>query len=369
MAEYKILTINPGSTSTKIAYFKGEEAVFTENVAHDSSELAQFDRLSQQLDYRKTLIEKCLADSSLTLNDLDAVVGRGGGLMPLAGGVYEVNDQLYRDAKNGANGVEHPANLGPQLARYFARKASCSTFVVNPPDTDEYQDLARMTGVKGVYRTCHLHALNLKETALHHARKQKEIYQKVNYIVCHIGGGISISAHRRGQMIDGTDIVGGEGPMAPTRAGSLPLTGVVELLNDGVSASDLRKLCTKNGGFVSLLGSADAKAIFAAAQKGAEAEQLAWDSMIYQIAKTIGQMAAVLKGDIQAILLSGGLVNNADLVSQITDYCHWIAPVYAYPGEFEMQAMANGASRVLSGQEEVKTYTGRPVWTKEAFPF
>ena len=366
MTEYSILAINPGSTSTKIACFKGSQMILEKNISHDSQELAAFEHVSQQLDYRKSLIEKTLAAENIALTGFDAVVGRGGGLLPLAGGVYLIDDKLYQDAEAGANGVEHPANLGPQLAKYFAQEAACPAYVVNPPDTDEYQDLARMTGIKGLYRTSHLHALNLKETALQHAKKQGENYQDLNYIVCHIGGGISVSAHQKGKMIDGIDIVGGEGPMAPTRSGSLSLASVIELLEKGAQISDLKKLCTKTGGLVSLPGTSDAKAVFEAGQASNSQAKLVWDSMIYQIAKTIGQMAAVLKGDIQAILLGGGMVYNDNLVAQLRNYCGWIAPIYTYPGEFEMMAMANGALRVLTGKEEVKRYTGQPVWDKQS---
>lgn len=367
MGDYQILTINPGSTSTKIAYFKGQDCILSENVSHDADDLAKFQHISQQLDYRRKLIEDFLVNAGLSLDKLDAVVGRGGGLLSVEGGVYTINQTLLDHAKNCANGVEHPACLGPQLADYFSQKANCPAYVVNPPDTDEYQDLARITGVQGQYRTCHLHALNLKETALHHAELQHQNYDEVNYIVCHIGGGISVSAHQKGKMIDGIDIVGGEGPFAPTRSGSLPLASVITLLQNGATVTDLKKLATKTGGLVSLLGTADAKLVSEKAASGHLSSQYAWDAMIYQIAKTIGQMAAVLKGQVDAILLGGGMVFNDNLVQQLRDYCDWIAPVYAYPGEFEMEAMANGAIRVLSGQEILKNYSGIPIWNSADF--
>ena len=365
MENYRILTINPGSTSTKIAYFLGEECRFDKNISHEATELAKFEHNNQQLDYRKSLIEDCLKKEGITFSELQAVVGRGGGLLPLEGGVYTVDKKLLHDARTCANGVEHPANLGAQLADLFAKEANCPAFVVNPPDTDEYQPLARLTGVKGVYRASHLHALNLKETALQHAKRQGKNYEEVNYIVCHIGGGISVSAHRKGKMIDGIDIAGGEGPMAPTRSGSLSLVNIIQLLENGASIADLKKLSTRTGGLVSLIGTSDAKTVSDAAQAGDKKAQYVWDTMIYQIAKTIGEMACVLKGDVTAILLGGGMVHNENLVNQLREYCDWIAPIFAYPGEFEMEAMANGAIRVLTGIEKVKHYTGESSWNPE----
>lgn len=369
MEDYRILTINPGSTSTKIAYFQGEECRFEKNISHEANELAKFEHTHQQLDYRKSLIEDCLDEAGISILDLQAIVGRGGGLLPLEGGVYTVDEKLLHDARTCANGVEHPANLGAQLADLFAHQAHCPAFVVNPPDTDEYQLPARLTGVKSIYRASHLHALNLKETALQHAKKRGEIYEEVNYIVCHIGGGISVSAHRKGKMIDGIDIAGGEGPMAPTRSGSLSLANIIQLLENGASIADLKKFSTRTGGLVSLLGTSDAKSVSDAAQAGDKKAKYAWDTMIYQIAKTIGEMACVLKGDVTAILLGGGMVHNENLVSQLQDYCKWIAPIYPYPGEFEMEAMANGAVRVLNGEEVVKYYTGKPVWNEDELSF
>ncbi|MDQ0222349.1 butyrate kinase [Streptococcus moroccensis] len=368
MNEYRVLTINPGSTSTKIAYFVGKECLLSENVAHQSDELATFSHISEQFSYRKKVIEDFLQQQAINATMFDAVVGRGGGLLAVEGGVYKIDDCLLTDAKNCANGVEHPACLGPQLAAYFAEQSSCSAYVVNPPDTDEYQDLARLTGIKGHYRTSHLHALNLKETALHHAQLMGEAYRNKNYIVCHIGGGISVSAHRKGRMVDGIDIVGGEGPFAPTRSGSLGLSTVIELIQEGCTSEDLKKFCTQTGGLVSLLGTSDAREISEQANQGDEPSKLVWDTMLYQISKTIGQMATVLKGNVSAILLSGGMVYNENLVLQIKDYCEWIAPIVAYPGEFEMEAMANGALRVLSCKEELKYYKGVPIWQPSDFP-
>lgn len=359
---WRVLVINPGSTSTKVGLFDGERAVFTVNVAHEASELAKFAGVSDQLPYRVGLIEQALAENGVELASIDAFVGRGGGLLPLPGGTYEVDDVLLDHAMRGANGVQHPAQLGPQIARAFAGRVGKPAFVVNPPDTDELCDEARMTGARGVYRHVHLHALNLKETAIRHAASMGRAYEECRFVVCHIGGGISVSAHDRGRMVDGADIVGGEGPMAPTRCGALPVAEVLDYLDAGHSTAEVRRMCMKTGGFVDLLGTSDALEVSRRAEAGDEACRRAWDAMVYQICKEIGAMAAALGGNVDGILLGGGMVHNKGLVRAIEERCGWIAPVFAYPGEFELEAMAAGARRVLDGDEEPLRYTGKSVF-------
>ena len=367
MSDYKILTINPGSTSTKIAIYEGTKKLFSENVSHDASELAKYAGISDQMPYREQTIRALLEKNGVGLEGVAAVVGRGGGLLAMEGGVYGMNDVLLDHAVRGANGVQHPAQLGPQLAKKFADEIGCPAFVVNPPDTDELQPVARMTGIKGVYRNVHLHALNLKETAIQHANSLGRKYEDCNFVVCHIGGGISISAHRKGKMIDGNDIVGGDGPMAPTRCGAVPAAELINYCFSGVDKKTAKALCTKTGGFVSLLGTSDAIEVSERAAKGEKVPYLAWNAMIYQIIKEIGAMAAALHGKVDGILLGGGMVHNKELVAKITEACSFIAPVTAYPGEFEMEAMAAGAIRVLTGGEQVKTYTGKLCWDRADF--
>lgn len=363
---YKIFAINPGSTSTKIALIEDDQVLFSKNVSHDAAKLAEFDGISAQMPYRKETIINLLKENNVSLEGISACVGRGGGLLAMEGGTYKIDETLLDHASRGANGVAHPAQLGPQLANEFAKEYNCPAFVVNPPDVDELQDLARLTGIKGVNRVIHLHALNLKETAIRHADSQGKKYEEQNYVVCHIGGGISVSAHRQGRMVDGFDIVGGEGPMAPTRSGSISVADLLRYAK-GKDLKDVKSVCTRSGGLVSHLGTSDALEVSNRAQAGDPYAKMVWDTMIYQINKCIGSMAAVLHGKVDGILLGGGMVYNKDLVAQIKEACEWIAPIYAYPGEFEMEAMASGAIRVLSGVEEVKTYTGVPVWTGFSF--
>ncbi|SCY37549.1 butyrate kinase [Pseudobutyrivibrio sp. AR14] len=360
---YRILTINPGSTSTKVGFFNGEKLEFSVNVSHDAEKLAEFASVSDQLPYRKEVILSELEKAGIDLATVDAYVGRGGGLLAVEGGTYEVGQVLLDHAKRGANGIQHPAQLGSQLANEFAKKYGKPAFVVNPPDTDEFIIEARMTGIKGVYRQSHLHALNLKETAIRHSQLNGVKYEDANYIVCHIGGGVSISAHRKGKMIDGNDIVTGDGPMAPTRCGSVPAAQIIRYAYDHPDKKETLSLTTKTGGFVSHLGTSDALDVFNRAEAGDKEAKLIWDTMTYQIIRYIGAMATVLHGQVNGILLGGGMVHNKKLVADITEACSWIAPVSAYPGEFELEAMAAGAIRVLDGVEAAKEYTGVPCWT------
>lgn len=354
---YKIFAINPGSTSTKIALIEDENVLFSKNVSHDADKLAEFNGISAQLPYRKETILNLVKENGVSLEDVDAFVGRGGGLMAMEGGTYGINDILLDHATRGANGVQHPAQLGPQIANEFSKQFGKPAFVVNPPDVDEMQDVARMTGIKGVYRTMHLHSLNLKETAIRHAASMGKKYEECSFVVCHIGGGISVSAHQNGRMIDGFDIVSGEGPMAPTRCGSVSVANLLEFAK-GKDPRELRALCTRIGGFVSHCGISDAIELTDRAANGDKYAEMVWNSMIYQINKCIGAMASALHGKVDGVLLGGGMVHSKDLVAQIKEANEWIAPVTAYPGEFEMEAMAAGAIRVLSGVEEAKTYTG-----------
>lgn len=363
---FRILAINPGSTSTKIGLYEGTRDVFTETIAHDADKLGTFRTISDQLPYRRDTIREVLERHGVDLSTVDAFVGRGGGLLPVEGGTYRVTDLLLEHARRGANGVQHPAQLGSQLAAEFAQPYGKPAFVVNPPDTDELCEPARITGIAGVHRHVHLHALNLKETAIRHAEHLGRRYEDCDFVVCHLGGGISVSAHRHGRMIDGNDIVGGEGPIAPTRCGSVPVVEILDYLSANHSLRDVKQLCMKTGGFVDLLGTSDALEVQKRANEGDAAADRAWRAMTYRIGVWIGAMACALCGHVDGILLGGGLAHSTTLVHDLTEQCGWIAPVTAYPGEFELEAMAHGALRVLTDQETAKTYTGVPVF--QGFP-
>jgi len=354
---YKIFTINPGSTSTKIALFENENKVFGVTLEHEASELAKFEKLSEQLPYRREKILQALKEQDLTLENTDAFVGRGGGLAPLISGTYTVNETLLKHARECFAGV-HPATLGAQLAASFAEEFGGSQYVVNPPDVDEFCDLARITGIKGVYRESRIHALNQKEMAIRYAEGIGRKYEDLNLIVAHIGGGISVTAHRKGRMIDSNDILNGDGPFAPTRCGSIPVSALLKM-----DPAEVKPKITKTGGLVDHLGTSDTREVKHRIEAGDKYAKLIYDAMIYQIAKQIGAMATVLRGEIDAIIFTGGISNDSYLTDELKGYVGFLAPVAVMPGEFEMEALAAGALRVLRGEEEPKEYTGIPVWT------
>jgi len=353
--KYKILTINPGSTSTKIALFENDLEIFSVNVSHDAGRLKEFREISDQLPYRQETLLSELAQKSVSLKGIDAFVGRGGGLVGLEGGTYAINETLLRHSRVGFT-VKHPAILGSQLAHDFASTYGGKAFVVNPPDVDEFQLIARVSGLHDVFRESRGHPLNQKEVGMRYAVEAAKRYEDLNLIISHIGGGVTVTAHRKGRMIDSTDVINGDGPMAPTRAGAIPAVAIIKMCYSGkYTEKEMYDRITKNGGLVDHLGTADVREIQERIKKGDAYAKLIFDAMTYQIGKNIGAYATVLKGQVDAILLTGGIAHDADLVENI-------APVKVYAGEFEMEAMAAGALRVLTGQEQPKTYSGVPVW-------
>lgn len=362
MATYRIFTINPGSTSTKIALFENDVELFGVDVTHDASRLKEFKEISHQFPYRKETILNELERNNIQLANIDAFVGRGGGLVALEGGTYEINEPLLEHARIGFT-VKHPAILGSQLAYDFSQTFGGRAFVVNPPDVDEFELVARVTGLAEVARESRIHALNQKEIGIRYAAKVGRRYEDLNLVISHIGGGVSVTAHKKGRMIDSNDIVNGDGPMAPTRAGSLPAAAIIKMCFSGkYSEKELYGMITKNGGLVDHLGTADVREVLDRIKNGDDKAKIVYDAMCYQIGKFIGAYAAVLYGEVDAIILTGGIANDAYLVDQIEKMVGFIAPVVVMPGEFEMEAMAAGAIRVLSGQELALSYTGIPVW-------
>lgn len=362
MKPYKVFAINPGSTSTKIAMFEGDKEVFSKNVSHDAEKLKEFKEISDQFDYRKETILKELAEAGQTLEGVDAFSARGGGLVNIEGGVYKVGEKLLEHARVGYT-VKHPATLGAQLADAFAKEYGGVAFVVNPPDVDEFTDVARVTGLKGVYRESRIHALNQKEIGIRYAAKLGKKYEDLNLIICHIGGGISVTAHNHGKMVDSNDIANGDGPMAPTRCGQLPVKDVVNMCYSGkYTEKEMREKITKTGGLVDHLGTSDAREVTEMIKNGNQYAKLIYDAMIYEIGKTAGSMAAVLCGEVDGIIFTGGISHDKYVVEKLTRMLSFIAPITVMAGEFEMEALAAGAIRVLSGKEEAKTYTGIPVW-------
>ena len=365
MKAYRIFVINPGSTSTKLSMFENDTCLFTEDTFHDSSVLLTFPTINDQLDYRMEVIRRFIAEHGIDLRGVDAIVGRGGGCCAIPGGVYRIDEALIRDTREARGGLYHASMLGVQMAKALHDEYCGLMLMMDPPVVDELCDLARMTGVRGVYRTAISHALNLKETARRHARSLGMRYEDCRLIVCHIDGGISVTAHDRGRMIDGNNAGGGEGPFTPTRMGSMAVTDVIGALRDKTPAQ-LKALCSQAGGLTSHFGTSNSDTVHAMVERGEPRAVRVWQAMLYQVCKEIGSMAAVLEGRVDGIVLTGGLLRFDDVLETICRRCGFIAPVTAYPGEFEQEAMAAGAMRVLRGEEEALTYPGKPVW--DGFP-
>ena len=360
--KYKVFVVNPGSTSTKIALFVGEEKVFSQTVDFDAQLLRQFQQISDQMPLRYEGIIKAIEENHLDMTGLDAISCMCGGTATVEGGVYRINDLLYEHARIGFS-AKHPNTLGPLIARRLQERYGGELFTVNPPDVDELNDYERICGFHEFTRVSKDHPLNQKENALRFARAIHKRYEDINIIVCHLGGGVTIAAHEHGRIVSLNNCIEGDGPMAPTRAGALPAMDLVRLCFSGkYTQEELYRRITKDGGLVDHLGTSDVREIVRRIQAGDRYAKLVYDAFIYQIGKAVGGCAAVLKGQVDGIVLTGGIAYDEYLVSGLREYISWIAPVAVQAGEFEMEALAAGAIRVMSGEEEPKEYTGEPVW-------
>jgi len=359
--KYRILVINPGSTSTKVSLFEDETPVFERNLFHDASELLKFSHVNDQMPFRRGVILDMLQSEGVDPASIDAFVGRCGGTHSQPSGVIRIDRNLFDDAVKGVDGSEHPAKLGVMLAWKFAEEFGRSAFTLDATTVDEFNDCARLTGVKGVYRFSHTHCLNQKAVARFHAAKTGRRYEESNFIVAHIDGGITVAAHERGRMVDSNMGADGEGAFTPTRIGSLPVLTVLDYIKTH-PAEELRRRCTRSGGFVDFFGTSNSDTIHALVEKGDRKATLVWDAMIYQVCKMIGAMAVVLCGKVDGIILTGGLVRFGDIVEGVKKRCGFIAPVSAYPGEMEQEALALSALKVLRGEVVPLTYSGRDVW-------
>ena len=352
----KILAINPGSTSTKIAVFDDESSVLEKTIRHSSEELKDFKNIIEQYDFRVKVIENVLKENGFKLEDFDAFVGRGGLLHPIESGTYRVNEAMLEDLKECKYG-EHASNLGAIIAYNLATKVNKPAYIVDPVVVDEMEPLARYSGLKGIERKSIWHALNQKAVARRAAKDLHKKYDEVNLIVVHLGGGISVAAHKKGRTVDVNNALNGDGPFAPERAGGLPTISLVDLCMSGkYTYEEMKKLLAGKGGLVSHLGTNNAIEVEERIEKGDEYAKLVYEAMAYQVAKTVGEMAAVLKGEVDAIILTGGLAHSKMLTEWIKERTSFIAPVLLYPGEDEMRALAEGALRVLKGEEKEKIY-------------
>lgn len=359
---HRIIVLNPGSTSTKVAVYDGDARVFQRTIDHPADELAGFERIVDQLPYRRRMIAEMLDAEGIDPATADAFSAICTGLLAMPGGVFEVGDVMYEHGKIGP-GSKHPGNLGPLLARDFANEYGARAFVVDASSVDEFREEARMTGFVEILRTSRGHPLNQRAVARRWAVDHGRSYEEVNLVVAHLGGGISVTAHERGKMVDTVDSTRGEGRMAPTRSGTAPLADVIELCYSGTRTREqMIEEVMKRGGWVAHLGTSDAREVEARIDDGDAYAELVYRTTAYQIGKDIAAMASVMRGAVDGIVLTGGIAYSERMCALISAQAGWIAPVDVYPGEFEMEALAAGAIRVLDGIEEPKTYTGEPVF-------
>lgn len=351
-----VLAINPGSTSTKVAVFAGSEPLFTEVITHSASELAAYPRIADQQPLRRDAVMSCLATHNIDIKSLTAVVGRGGLLQPMPSGTFHVSPKMLEELRTPGP-REHASNLGAIVAHEIASQVGILAFVVDPVCVDEMEPLARISGLPEIERRSLSHALNLKATARHAANDLGRPYETLDLIVVHMGGGISVSPHHHGRMIDVNQALDGTGPFSPERAGGLPVGDVIRLCFSGqYTYPELFRRVVGRGGLVAHLGTNDAIEIERRIAAGDEHARLIYEAMAYQIAKEIGGMATVLCGHVDAIVLTGGLAYSQMLCDWLRERVGWIAPIMIYSGQDEMQAMVQGVLRVLEGREAALDY-------------
>jgi butyrate kinase len=358
MEDELILAINPGSTSTKIAVFRNAKEVFLKTIRHSTQELDQFEKITDQYEFRKNIILKEIALAEIKLDNIRIIVGRGGLIKPIKSGVYKVNETMMHDLKIGILG-EHASNLGGLIAHDIAQSLpSATAYIADPVVVDELDDIARISGHPEIERISIFHALNQKAIARQHARAVAQTYEALNLVVAHLGGGISVGAHKRGRVIDVNNALDGDGSFSPERSGSLPAGALAKLCFSGkYSLKDIQAMITGKGGLVAYLGTNDAYEVEKRGAAGDQKAKLIQDAMAYQVAKEIGAMATVLKGEVDAILLTGGIAYGQPFVDNLTSRVRHISPVYVYPGEDEMRALAMNGLMVLKGETEPLIYS------------
>jgi butyrate kinase len=350
-----VLIINPGSTSTKVALFKGEENILQKNLIHSLSELDQFSTIIDQFQYRRDMILDWLKSEHFELSRLKAVVGRGGLLRPMPSGTYLVTDAMIEDLKVGIQG-DHASNLGGIIAKSVADQEGINAYIVDPVAVDEFEDIARISGVPEIKRRSLSHALNIKAVAYRVAKSMNKNVNKLNMIVAHLGGGISIVPLKKGKMVDANN-ANQMGPFSPERTGDLPVWDLVKICFSGrYTLTEIQKKITRKGGLFAYLGTIDVREVEKMIQEGHAKAKLIYEAMGYQIIKEIGAMATVLKGEVDVIILTGGMAYSKRLTSYITERIAFIAPIKIEPGEDELQALNEGVNRVLLGEEKAKIY-------------
>ena len=357
MEEELILTINPGSTSTKIAVFRNTREIFLKNIKHSCQELSQFENITDQYEFRRNIVLQELENASINVNNISVIVGRGGLVKPIASGVYEVNEALIKDLRIGVLG-QHASNLGGLIADNIARSIpNAKAYIADPVVVDEMEPIARISGHPHFERISVFHALNQKAIARQHAKSLTKSYEEMNLIVAHLGGGISVGAHCKGKVVDVNQALDGEGPFSPERSGSLPAGALVDLCFSGqYTREEIRRMITGGGGYAAYLGTNDAYEVEKKASAGDQKAALLHEAMAYQVAKEIGAMGTVLKGEVEAILLTGGIAYGKPFCDLVIERVRHIAPVFVYPGEDEMRALAMNGLMVVKGELQPKIY-------------
>lgn len=352
----KVLVINPGSTSTKVALFDDERELYEKTIRHSTEEIAEFDSIPDQRDWRKEMIDEFLDECDFDASELDAVTGRGGLVRPVEGGTYVVNDNLCEDLEEGVAG-QHASNLGGLIARQMGDEQHIPSFIVDPTVVDELEKHSRYTGNPEFPKVVVWHALNQKAVARRYAESIGKRYQDLNLIIVHMGGGLSVGAHKKGKCVDVNNCLDGDGPFSPERSGNLPSGALIRMCFSGEYTEDevYHKVCG-SGGFNAYYGTNNTIEIQRDAENGVEKAQDLFDAFTYSIAKEIGALSAALDGRVDAILLTGGIAHSQLIVEEITEHVDWIAPVRVYAGEDEMLALVQGTLRVLNGEEEAKEY-------------
>lgn len=353
---HTVLSINPGASSTKMAIYEDENPKAVEVIRHPAPEISAFKKTLDQLEYRKKVVWVFLEKNKTRLQDLSAVVGRGGALKPLAGGTYQVSQRMLSDIREGKVQADHVSNLGALIAYELTRDTQVPAFVVDPVSVDEFPEIARISGLPELERKSLSHALNIRMVGHKAAKALRKKYQELNLIVVHLGTGISVTAHLKGKMIDVSNANDG-GPFSPQRTGSLPVTGLAKLCFSGkYDYSEMYELLTKRGGLMAYLGTDDTREVERRIREGDQNSELIYEAMAYQVAKEIGAMAAVLFGKVDSIVITGGIAHSKKLLSWVEERVKFIAKTLVFPGEDEMEALTLGALRVLNKYEEAKEY-------------
>ncbi len=353
---YRILIINPGSTSTKIGIYEDEKQVMEETLRHSTEELRDFAMIIDQKNFRKSVILDILKDKGIDLKSIDVVVGRGGMLKPISGGTYAVTDDLLEDLKIGRQG-QHASNLGGVLAREIGDEIGVPSFIVDPVVVDELEPIARYSGVPELPRRSVFHALNQKAVAKRYAKEKGVPYNSLNLIVVHMGGGVSVGSHVGGRIVDVNNALDGEGAFSPERAGGVPAGDLVKMCFSGrYTQAEVMKKLVGGGGFNAYIGTNDMRDLVKMASEGNKAAADLIDAFHYQVAKDIGAAATVMKGKVDQIIVTGGIAYNKVTIEALKERAGWIAPFTVYPGEDELLALAQGAIRVMDGEEEVCKY-------------